>query len=228
MPRLPSGADTLGAAPANPLLAPVLRQAKALGRQRALLDLQAIQRIPGLAGYWSADPAYLCEDAAGYTPASVGGVIGQVRDIGQGLNLGNEIIPDGGFDIGYSSLNPNGSELGSTNGVLEITRLSVGGPYYSMTLTPGKIYRCTLTVSAGMAPSFRVLAQDYSPGGSTRGASAEIAGAAFISVSFTITTVVATVILYLRLSGAGTAYCDNISVRALPGYPAINGVRLTS
>lgn len=52
-----------------------------LTSQRALLDLQAIQRIPGLAGYWSADPQYAYQDSAGYTTATVGGVVGQVRDI---------------------------------------------------------------------------------------------------------------------------------------------------
>ncbi|MBP9602631.1 MAG: hypothetical protein KBE53_00925 [Chromatiaceae bacterium] len=52
-----------------------------LTSQRALLDLQAIQRLPGLAGYWPADPQYAYQDSAGYTTATVGGVVGQVRDI---------------------------------------------------------------------------------------------------------------------------------------------------
>ena len=76
--RFPHGGEVLGAAPANPILAPVLSQDRALSmsRQRDLLDLQAIQRIPGFVGYWKADPQYLFEDSAGTTPASLGGVIG--------------------------------------------------------------------------------------------------------------------------------------------------------
>lgn len=81
MSRFPHGGEVLGASPAHPLLAPVLRPEMVLSRQQALLDLQAIQRIPGLAGYWPSDPAYAYQDSAGYTPANVGGVVGQVRDI---------------------------------------------------------------------------------------------------------------------------------------------------
>ena len=77
------GGEVLGATPGHPLLVPALSAAPGLSmsRQQALLDLQAIQRIPGLAGYWPADPAYAYQDSAGYTPATVGGVVGQVRDI---------------------------------------------------------------------------------------------------------------------------------------------------
>ncbi len=79
----PHGGDALGATPGHPLLTPALSAAPGLSmsRQQALLDLQAIQRIPGLAGYWPADPAYIYQDSAGYIPATVGGVFGQVRDI---------------------------------------------------------------------------------------------------------------------------------------------------
>ena len=30
--------------------------------QQAMLDWEAIKRIPGLAGYWPADPAYIYQD----------------------------------------------------------------------------------------------------------------------------------------------------------------------
>lgn len=43
--------------------------------------LEDIRAISGLSGYWPADPAYIYQDSAGYIPASVGGVVGQVRDI---------------------------------------------------------------------------------------------------------------------------------------------------
>lgn len=76
MSKFPHGGDAFGAQPSHPLLAPVLRPALELSRQQALLDLAAIQRIPGLAGYWSADPAYLWEDSGATTPASINGVVG--------------------------------------------------------------------------------------------------------------------------------------------------------
>lgn len=82
MRRFPHGGEVLGASPANPLLAPVLRPEMVLSRQQALLDLQAIQRIPGLAGYWSTDPAYLFEDSGETTPATLNGVVGCWTSVG--------------------------------------------------------------------------------------------------------------------------------------------------
>ena len=51
--RFPHIGEVLGAAPARLDLAPVLSPELSLGisRQRDLLDLQAIQRIPGLVKY---------------------------------------------------------------------------------------------------------------------------------------------------------------------------------
>ncbi len=82
MRRFPHGGEVLGASPANPLLAPVLRPALELSRQQAMLDLQAIQRIPSLVGYWSDDPAYLFEDSGATTPASLNGVVGCWTSVG--------------------------------------------------------------------------------------------------------------------------------------------------
>ena len=42
----------------------------------SFLYLEKITAMPGLVGYWSADPAYLYEDSAGTIPASLNGVIG--------------------------------------------------------------------------------------------------------------------------------------------------------
>ena len=69
--RRPTGSEILGAAPGHGLAVPVLRADTNLRTscQQALLDLQAIQRIPGLVGYWKADPQYMFEDSAGTTPA---------------------------------------------------------------------------------------------------------------------------------------------------------------
>ena len=90
MRRFPHGGEVLGASPANPLLAPVLRPEMVLSRQQALLDQQAIQRIPGLAGYWSADPAYIYQDSAGTIAASVGGVVGSWTAANPVYTLGSE------------------------------------------------------------------------------------------------------------------------------------------
>lgn len=100
--RFPHGGEVLGAAPANPILAPVLSQDRGLrmSRQRELLDLQAIQRIPGLVGYWKADPQYLFEDSAGTTPASTSGTgpIGQWLPVNAALTYGPELLIDPSFD----------------------------------------------------------------------------------------------------------------------------------
>ncbi len=91
MSKFPHGGDALGAQPGHPLMAPVLRPAPELSRQQALLDLQAIQRIPGLAGYWPADPAYLFEDSAGTIPANTNGtgVVGYVKNVAAQYLSGN-------------------------------------------------------------------------------------------------------------------------------------------
>ena len=100
--RFPHGGEVLGAAPANPILAPVLSQDRGLrlSRQRDLLDLQAIQRISGLVGYWKADPQYLFEDSAGTTPASTSGTgpVGHWKPVGIQTTLGPELVTDPGFD----------------------------------------------------------------------------------------------------------------------------------
>ena len=82
MSKFPHGGDALGAQPGHLLLAPVLRPEMVLSRQQALIDLQAIQRIPGLVGYWSADPAYLFEDSGATTPATLNGVVGCWTSVG--------------------------------------------------------------------------------------------------------------------------------------------------
>ena len=94
--RFPHGGEVLGAAPANPILAPVLSKdlSLSISRQRDLLDLQAIQRIPGLVGYWKSDPQYLFEDSAGTTPASTNGTgpVGQWRPLGSPMSFGEELV----------------------------------------------------------------------------------------------------------------------------------------
>ena len=123
--RFPHGGDVLGAAPANPILAPVLSQDRGLSmsRQRDLLDLQAIQRIPGLAGYWKNDPQYMFEDSAGTTPASTSGtgVVGQWPSVGNAPSLGPLLNTNGDCEAGlpFSKADGSGSvstlELNTTN-----------------------------------------------------------------------------------------------------------------
>lgn len=93
--KLPHGGEVLGAAPANPILAPVLSQDRGLrmSRQRELLDLQAIQRISGLVGYWKADPTYFYEDSVGTTLASTSGTgpVGAWNAVNGSYSLGAEL-----------------------------------------------------------------------------------------------------------------------------------------
>jgi hypothetical protein len=88
--RRPSGGDVRGATPAHPLLFPVGHQDASLSQspQQQLLDQRQIQRMfadGALGGLWLPEPQYLYEDSAGYTPGSVGGVVGQMRDISNGV-----------------------------------------------------------------------------------------------------------------------------------------------
>lgn len=110
MSKFPHGGDALGAQPGHLLLAPVLRPEMVLSRQQALLDLQAIQRIPGLAGYWSADPAYLFEDSSGTIPANTNGtgVVGLWTDVSQSVVLGTEVTTNGAMESGIPTNTYNG------------------------------------------------------------------------------------------------------------------------
>ncbi len=80
--RFPHAGEVIGAAPGHPSLIPALAFAPALSlsRQQALLDWEAIKRIPGLAGYWPAGIEYLWADDAGTTLPSIGGGIGKRLD----------------------------------------------------------------------------------------------------------------------------------------------------
>lgn len=147
MRRFPHGGEVLGASPANPLLAPVLRPEMVLSRQQALLDLQAIQRIPGLAGYWSTDPAYLFEDSAGTIPANTDGtgVVGYWRRAGAAPVYTPVAIINGTFDTDIGWYKDAGWSI--ADGVATKTAGGVGNIYQGYSFAAGTAYRISFTVT---------------------------------------------------------------------------------
>ena len=147
--RFPHGGEVLGAAPANPILAPVLSQDRGLGmsRQRDLLDLQAIQRIPGLVGYWKADPQYLFEDSAGTTPASTSGTgpVGCWRRVGDPPVYTPVPIANPGFDTDSAWTKGTGWSIGDNVATKSAGTASVLSQ--AVTLTAGTQYLVSLTMT---------------------------------------------------------------------------------
>ena len=157
--RFPHGGDVLGAAPANPLLAPypLLDRGLSMSRQRELLDLQAIQRISGLAGYWKSDPQYLFEDSAGTTPASTNGTgpIGRWNPVGYVEVLGPTLTANA-LDLSkWAAYGSNTVELDSD--AIKITY--VGGTNSS---NGGYAYITRSTDSpSGIMPSLLTVGKTY-------------------------------------------------------------------
>ena len=151
MSKFPHGGDAFGAQPSHPLLAPVLRPALELSRQQALLDLAAIQRISGLVGYWPADPAYLFEDSAGTTPASVNGVVGCARNLLSAPVYTPVTITNSDFELGDDGSWTKGTNWTIGSGVATKTAGTASVLAHSVSLTPGTTYLLTVTtsVSAG-------------------------------------------------------------------------------
>ena len=147
----PHGGDALGATPGHPLLTPALSGARdlSMSRQQALLDLAAIQRIPGIAGYWPADPAYLFEDSAGTVPASVGGVVGCWWSLGPAAIQATTAVkpylrktPRSG--VYWLDSNTSTSALTATLGNLgtacTVARSGPDGPYFLENVTISSTY----------------------------------------------------------------------------------------
>ena len=104
---------------------------------------QAIQRIPGLAGYWPADPAYLFEDCAGTIPASVNGVVGCVRRVGDAPVYIPVTVANPGFDAdsdwtkgtGWTIADGGATKAAGTAAVLSQAVSLVAGTTYLLTWT---------------------------------------------------------------------------------------------
>ena len=213
--RFPHGGEVLGAAPANPILAPVLSQDRGLrmSRQRELLDLQAIQRIPGLVGYWKADPQYLFEDSAGTTPASTNGTgpIGQWRAVGVTPALAAVTVANSGFDADSDWTKGTGWAIGS--GVATKTAGSAASLSQAITLTVGSVYLITWTMTrtAGtLLPRFT--------GGTTVSGTA-ISASGTYTENLVAVTGNTTLEFYGDASFAGTV--DDVSVVVLTGVVAV-------
>ena len=213
--RFPHGGEVLGAAPANPFLAPVLSKDLSLSvsRQRDLLDLQAIQRIPGFVGYWKADPQYLFEDSAGTTPASTSGTgpVGQWRAVGVTPTLTAVTVANSGFDADSDWTKGTGWTIGS--GVATKTAGSAASLSQAITLAAGSVYLITWTMTrtAGtLLPRFT--------GGTTVSGTALSASGTYTENLVAITGNT-TLEFYGDASFAGTV--DDVSVVVLTGVVAV-------
>lgn len=213
--RFPHGGEVLGAAPANPLLAPVLSKdlSLSMSRQRELLDLQAIQRIPGLVGYWKPDPQYLFEDSAGTTPASTSGTgpVGQWRAVGVTPTLTAVTVANSGFDADSDWTKGTGWTIGS--GVATKTAGSAAALSQAITLTAGSVYLITWTLtrtSGTLLPRFT--------GGTTVSGTALSASGTY-SENLVAVTGNTTMEFYGDASFAGTV--DDVSVVLLTGVVAV-------
>jgi len=213
--RRPTGSEILGAAPGHGLAVPVLRADTNLRTscQQALLDLQAIQRIPGLVGYWKADPQYLFEDSAGTTPASTNGTgpVGQWRAVGVTPTLTAVTVANSGFDADSDWTKGTGWTIGS--GVATKTAGAAASLSQAITLTAGSVYLITwtLTRTAGtLLPRFT--------GGTTVFGTALSASGTY-SENLVAVTGNTTLEFYGDASFAGTV--DDVSVVLLTGVVAV-------
>lgn len=213
--RFPHGGEVLGAAPANPILAPVLSQDRALSmsRQRDLLDLQAIQRISGLVGYWKADPQYLFEDSAGTTPASTNGTgpVGQWRAVGVTPTLTAVTVANSGFGADSDWTKGTGWTIGS--GVATKTAGSAASLSQAITLTAGSVYLITWT----MTRTAGTLLPRFTGGTTVSGAALSASGT--YTENLVAVTGNTTLEFYGDASFAGTV--DDVSVVLLTGVVAV-------
>lgn len=216
---LPSALAPAGYSPArlNPLSpAPVADQGQ------RLTDLMAIQRLFAngeQGGYWPADPAYLYEDSAGTIPASVNGVVGLWLDVSKRLELGPELVANGGFNVDTTGWTVNASgALTIEDGSLRLTNVS-GESTCATTISTqiGKFYRFSYTLKKYIANSvFRIgtgfgLQQNYSSG---------LAGNQSVIVPVTA----ATTYLSLNQNNSTLGYysdIDNVSAKQIFGSHAI-------
>ena len=237
--KLPHGGEVLGAAPANPILAPVLSQDRALrlSRQRELLDLQAIRRIPGLVGYWKADPAYAYEDYTNQTTPTVGGVVGKVLDLSAPASLGSELVVNGTMDsvttpwsTGVQSP-ANCTTRALDNGRLKMVCVDAGLSYsfliqvFNATLQLGAEYQlsceieCTVPIKLAVFNATNqanaIFSTTYQPGVYVVSRPIHLAVTNSVSIHFSMESEIGSNVV------GGTLWIDNVSLKKIGPNNAI-------
>lgn len=230
--RFPHIGEVLGAAPARLDLAPVLSPELSLGmsRQRELLDLQAIRRIPGLVGYLKSDPQYLFEDSAGTIPASTSGTgpVGIWSAVGSVGTLGSELCLNGTFDSDLSSWVAVGGAAGAFSsadgGCYEsAATTNTGGRYQDITASGVvEIKYSARKVSGSLGGIFFNV---YEKGAYTSTYySKSITTAEYFTETIRVSCVNGVRIYLQIIGGAGYDYLarfDNISVKQVLGVHAV-------
>ena len=160
--RFPHAGDAHGATPGHPLLVPALSAARDLSMspQQAMLDLEAIKRIPGLAGYWPVGLEYLWADDAGTTLPSVGGGIGKRLDafgVNHAVQATATFKPilrqTSASNLYWLDSNTPGSALTATLGNLgtacTVAQVGATGPYFTENVTISSTYNLTAPYGYG-------------------------------------------------------------------------------
>ena len=222
--RFPHAGDAHGATPGHPLLVPALSAARDLSMspQQAMLDWEAIKRIPGLAGYWPADPAYIYQDRAGTIPASVGGVIGARLDISQRLEISANQVVNGDFSTdlgGWTSYGAASTSVWDAGTLRKDITTTTSGTYQDFNVQIGCVYTisCIAKRTAGNAV-LQVWPGDFS----AVLALAETNSTSFQKLSITIVATTPTLRVNCWLGGANpaTAWFDDVTCTNVLGNHA--------
>jgi hypothetical protein len=172
-------------------------------------------------GVWyDPSPETTFTDTAGTTPATVGSAVALMLDKSKGLELGPELVTNGGFDDGLTGWSVRELGAGVTgyptivDGRVAVIRDStnqeqitqaiptVAGRFYILKYSNG-----SLNVNVGAGPALGSVIF-----GTTSGEAGHLIFAATTAETF---------IVVYGLNDNTPAFADNISVRELPGYHAV-------
>lgn len=172
----------------------------------------------GEAGTWPGgfDPAggRVFNSNTGQAAASVGQGLGLYLDRSQGVDLGPELIANGGFDADLSGWTVNGSLWSWVAGRAFLNNSNSAGDSLQQAVLPPGWFRLALDVEilANMIRANLVLVTpntvDFSGSGLRAAYAKNDSG-------------VVRLLAILRHGGATTAYIDNVSVRSVPGNHAV-------
>ncbi len=208
----------------RPLIRPIVRPLVRGVTEPGYGSLEAQIRLLFAAGeqgawYDPSDLSTLFRDVEGATPVTAPGqLVGLMLDKSKGLVRGPELVVNGGFDSDLSGWNVSpgaGDVIEWVGGTVHITTSdSVGTTFYQNILVAGRFYEIEFDVLAGSSGKLKL----YRVG---------LSGEYVVDMTpghkrFVLRQLSGSVFGFYRVVGvAADAYIDNISVRELYGYHAI-------
>jgi len=178
----------------------------------------------GEVGVWyDPSPETTFTDTAGTTPATVGDAVALMLDKSKGLVLGPELVTNGTFDsdlTGWSLTAFGGATASVVSGQAQVVTTSSdarAGIQQSFATVIGTRYTLQLNYAALSTVPGNVRIHT----GSALSPTATFAPAAGSTISASFVAANTTTFVLLGPSGIGTALYDNISIRELPGYHAV-------